>query len=265
MGLAVAICIAGQYRTHAHTMRSFQQHVVWPLQRRFDVVDVFHVLGMLDIGHLLANRGLRRIEIDSDRRNRSQQFVRFELCRKMMATTGTPYVWAIRTRPDILFAEDLRLEGLSAEHVHAKLRCANRDVYHSLHLHEIAQELQHVKTCAVPLPWGCRKVSTRLDDQFAVVPAKYIAAYFLSHHERTWRTNLTLEDDTFPQYAPQTVVYTLTRSLVDQGVEFKPLKLGFCLQKSAIPCSVKDDKVLSCKLRKWGRKATVDDPQRINT
>jgi hypothetical protein len=108
-------------------------------------------------------------------------------------------------------------------------------------------------------------VSTRLDDQFAVVPAKYIAAYFLSHHERTWRTNLTLEDDTFPQYAPQTVVYTLTRSLVDQGVEFKPLKLGFCLQKSAIPCSVKDDKVLSCKLRKWGRKATVDDPQRINT
>ena len=152
MGLAVAICIAGQYRTHAYTMRSFQQHVVWPLQRRFDVVDVFYVLGMLDIGHLLANRGLRRIEIDSDRRNRSQQFVRFELCRKMMATTGTPYVWAIRTRPDILFAEDLRLEGLSAEHVHAKLRCANRDVYHSLHLHEIAQELQHVKTCAVPLP-----------------------------------------------------------------------------------------------------------------
>ena len=30
--------------------------------------------------------------------------------------------------PDILFAEDLVAEGLSAEHVHAKLRCANRDV-----------------------------------------------------------------------------------------------------------------------------------------
>ena len=64
-------------------------------------------------------------------------------------------------------------------------------------------------------PPAASETSTRLDDQFAIVPARYISAYFMSHHKRTWQTNFTLENSAFPKYNTGVVVYTLTRSLVD--------------------------------------------------
>ena len=239
----MAVCIAGQYRTHAYTMRSLERRVLYPLQQRFDVVDVFYALDMNYTAPLLENRGERRVDLNGGHRF---QFGRFEMCRELMETTTTQYAWAIRTRPDILFTEDLRLEGLSDDFVHAKLRCANRDDYPSMHLHEISQELQD-DAVLCPLR-GCPLLSTRLDDQFAVVPAKYIRAYFLVHHERAWQTNITLEDKAYPSKGTSST-YRLTRSLVDQGVEFRPLRLGFCLQRSETPCRVKGDRAISCNPR----------------
>lgn len=239
---AMAICVAGQYRTHAYTMNSLMKHVI--NVSSFDVVDVFYVLGMNDTGPLLPNRGVQRVDITPARAVRYQQFKRFEDCGDMMAATGMHYAHAIRTRPDILFVEDLRIGGLS-DHVHAKLRCANREVYPSLHLHEIAQEMQTrlLKSCSPFV--GCSTWSTILDDQFAVVPARYISAYFVSHHERTRETILTHTQAPYEGLAGGSAA-TLTRSLVDQGVEYKPLKLGFCLQRSRAPCRVLDDIVLTC-------------------
>ena len=243
---AIAICVAGQYRTHASTMESLEKHVINASE--FDIVDVFYVLGANDSGPLLKNRGVRRVAIDPGRHARSQQFSRFDVCREMMIATGKHYTWAIRTRPDIRFVEDVRLNGLSEEYLHAKLRCANRQVYPLIHLHEIAQELQHAKLKSACSNFvHCGNISTRLDDQFAVVPLKYITAYFASHHLRQWKTNVTLEDKTFPDYRPAVVVYTLTRSLLDQGVQFKPLNLGFCLQRAGPFCRVHGNMLLRCE------------------
>ena len=241
----MAVCVAGQYRTHSYTQESLLKYVVGPLSRVFQTdVDVFYVLSESDRHRtLLPNKGVVYKDIDASRSVRSQQFLRFEECRQLIQASGRSYPLAIRTRPDLLFVRPLPNVSMFDTHLLAKLRCFNANVYQSIHIHQLSQELQHSRTCRLST---CGPTSTRIDDQFAIVPTRFIDAYFASHHKRTWLTNRSFEEPGFPVYIPGNNVYTLTRSFVDLGELFKPLNYPFCIQRDAHKCFVAEDRIIRC-------------------
>jgi hypothetical protein len=243
--MAAAICIAGQYRTHLHTRESLVKHIFTPLSHTFHTVDIFYVLAESDKERsLLINRGVIYRDIEPARSVRSQQFVRFRLCRDLIRARNITYKLAIRTRPDLLFTTSLPKDSLNSTTLLAKLRCVNGHVTPRVHIHELSQELHFAKTCHLP---SCGPTSTWIDDQFAIIPERLIDVYFSAHHNRSWTTNRTLEGPGFPRYLPSNNVFTLTRSFVDMGGIFGTLNFPFCIQRTSHACSVPKDRVISCK------------------
>ena len=228
----VAICIAGEYRTHAFTQGDIFRFVIEPLLQSYRV-DVYYALDADSYGPLLNHSGIWRGNVQY----RAAQFLRLEKCRSMFVET---YDWAIRLRPDLSFGQQLpALSRLNEAKIHIRFRCLDVRKHSRIRLGEISQELQtgFARNCKDGERcnchfWGCYRNSSVhavcnrtscVDDQFAVVPKSRIDAYFSSHHMRVTSH-------------PKSGSYTLTRSLMDQSAPLEPISVQFCIQRGRYPC-----------------------------
>eukprot|EP00931_Biecheleriopsis_adriatica_P117746 TRINITY_DN93232_c0_g1_i1.p1 TRINITY_DN93232_c0_g1~~TRINITY_DN93232_c0_g1_i1.p1 ORF type:complete len:564 (+),score=26.64 TRINITY_DN93232_c0_g1_i1:104-1795(+) len=223
---SVALCILGEARTMTKSAvwQSQLKHVLGPLRQEGFKVDVVAVLGSRDnstqVINILTNefRAARADFLDYP-----SQYDRFLRCLQLLPRSG--YTWVIRIRPDLLFYAPLGpIRGLSQFYVYVRLRCERPLLQRSFTEDEISSEhvfLLRLACAKSPLKCdclqrGCGKHELRIDDQAAIVPARYVDVFFKRH-------NCTAE---------ACKCCCLTRNLVNGGVAFRTYAFTFTIARA---------------------------------
>jgi len=222
----VAICIAGQYRSHNETIISIEKHIITPLRRNF-TIDLFYAVDK--DGDIYADN--HRV-VAYPIKNRHEQFKRFETCGQLIRSTNKYYEWAIRMRPDMLFEQNLYLNGLLSDRLYANFRCIDPRRHPTVYISELAPELRRRvdNLCGFTL---CSNTTDVISDQFAIIPQRYIYTYFSDINY------------TKPGKMPED---TLSVHMVNNNVKFAPFSLRMCIHRSGKPltCPSIQDRLLRC-------------------
>lgn len=199
--MRIALLILGQARTLSDSLvaQSQRHFLLAPLAAQGSV-DVLAVVSSRDDEALLhanyPNATIRTHEVHST----WEQYERYTIGLQMLiaaeASSGHPFDWVVRTRPDLLFYSRLStpLASLDARAVHCRMRCSSfESTGGEFDLNMIPSE-NHFRvkaSCTTPPSNGtqhvhmcncrqlqCGATSVVMDDQMAIVPRQHAELYF---------------------------------------------------------------------------------------
>lgn len=241
VAVSIGLCIAGDARTFqaALVRQSHLDYVISPLKMQGQLA-TFLVLGEGD----RATLNMTRVHDDYEpaalvftepHDASSMQYERLATCGALFdaheAAMGRAFDWTLRMRPDLYFYATLpRLDALSRDAVHARVRCFRFDANVTFTEEFISAENQMLlRSNCKAKPSACRACKQRhcrsskskaIDDQVALIPGAFRAAYFRSHAEMRALCP-----------PPQIAECVLTKGVLEAGARISPTALHFTVAR----------------------------------